>query len=292
MKKKISILLILLLSLMTIAGCSTKSQSNTQKHKINIVTSTNIYANIAKQIVGKYGKVQAVISNGNTDPHDFEASFKSAKEVAEANIVIANGLGYDSWMENLAKSNNEHIVKVGEELLHKKMGANPHIWYDLEMPKAYVKYILKRANKIAPSHKRYFERNARKYLTKIDQIESLAKKINGKNSKPVFVSEPVFDYALQYCHFTIEDKEFEEAVENETDPNAKTVHLMQEKINKKKIAFFVNNTQASSSTVKTFVGLCRKRNIPVLNVRETMPNGTSYIAWMKENYEKLAEVAK
>ena len=63
-------------------------------------------------------------------------------------------------------------------------------------------------------------------------------------------------------------------------------------IKNKKIAFFVNNTQSSSSTVKTFVKLAKQNNIPVLNVRETIPNHTTYLNWMKENYQNLANISK
>lgn len=63
-------------------------------------------------------------------------------------------------------------------------------------------------------------------------------------------------------------------------------------LNKRRLPFFVNNTQASSSTVKSFVKLAKKNNVPVLNVRETIPNNTTYLAWMKENYQKLADIQK
>lgn len=65
---------------------------------------------------------------------------------------------------------------------------------------------------------------------------------------------------------------------------------MQVKIKARKIAFFVNNIQASSSTVSGMVKLAEQHNIPVLDVRETMPNGISYYYWMKANYQKLFEI--
>ena len=70
------------------------------------------------------------------------------------------------------------------------------------------------------------------------------------------------------------------------------INQMNNEIKAKKIAFFVNNTQASSSTVKSFVKLAKENNIPVLNVRETIPNHTTYLAWMKENYQNLAKIEK
>lgn len=287
--KFISIMgLVTLLSLITV-GCSNKQNSTSQSDKISIVTTTNVYSDIAKNIVGKYGTATAIIDKSSVDPHDFDPTTADAKKVAQANIIVANGLGYDSWMNKLAKSVDKKPVLVGEDLMGLKSGDNPHIWYNLAMPTKYVDYLVKRLSKLDKKHVAYFKENGEKYLAKIDKIKQLAKANKG-DQKPVFVSEPVFDYALQEAGYKIDDKKFEEAIENGTDPSPKTINEMNNAIKQKKIAFFVNNTQASSSTVKSFVKLAKKNNIPVLNVRETIPNNTTYLAWMKENYQKLADI--
>lgn len=287
--KFISIMgLVTLLSLIMV-GCSNKQNSTSQSDKISIVTTTNVYSDIAKNIVGKYGTATAIIDKSSVDPHDFDPTTADAKKVAQANIIVANGLGYDSWMNKLAKSVDKKPVLVGEDLMGLKSGDNPHIWYNLDMPTKYVDYLVKRLSKLDKKHAAYFKENGEKYLAKIDKIKKLVK-ANKDDQKPVFVSEPVFDYALQEASYKIGDKKFEEAIENGTDPSPKTINEMNNAIKEKKIAFFVNNTQASSSTVKSFVKLAKKNNIPVLNVRETIPNNTTYLAWMKENYQKLADI--
>ena len=289
--KFISIMgLVTLLSLIMV-GCSNKQNSTSQSDKISIVTTTNVYSDIAKNIVGKYGTATAIIDKSSVDPHDFDPTTADAKKVAQANIIVANGLGYDSWMNKLAKSVDKKPVLVGEDLMGLKSGDNPHIWYNLDMPTKYVDYLVKRLSKLDKKHATYFKENGEKYLAKIDKIKKLVK-ANKDDQKPVFVSEPVFDYALQEAGYKIGDKKFEEAIENGTDPSPKTINEMNNAIKEKKIAFFVNNTQASSSTVKSFVKLTKKNNIPVLNVRETIPNNTTYLAWMKENYQKLADIQK
>ena len=289
--KFISIMsLVTLVSLITV-GCSNKQNSTSQSNKISIVTTTNVYSDIAKNIVGKYGTATAIIDKSSVDPHDFDPTTADAKKVAQAIIIVANGLGYDSWMNKLAKSVDKKPVLVGEDLMGLKSGDNPHIWYNLDMPTKYVDYLVKRLSKLDKKHAAYFKENGEKYLAKIDKIKQLAQANKG-DQKPVFVSEPVFDYALQEAGYKIGDKKFEEAIENGTDPSPKTINEMNNAIKQKKIAFFVNNTQASSSTVKSFVKLAKKNNVPVLNVRETIPNNTTYLAWMKENYQKLADIQK
>jgi zinc/manganese transport system substrate-binding protein len=274
-----------------VSACSNRSNSTSNSGKVSIITTTNVYADIAKNVVGKYGTAKAIISNSSTDPHDFEPTTADAKELTKANIIVANGLGYDSWMNKLASSVSKKPVLVGEDLMGLKKGDNPHIWYNLSMPTKYVNYLVKRLSKLDKKHAAYFKANGDKYLAKINQVKQLVK-TNKKNSKPVFVSEPVFDYALKEAGYKIGDKGFEEAIENGTDPSPKMINQMNNEIKAKKIAFFVNNTQASSSTVKSFVKLAKENNIPVLNVRETIPNHTTYLAWMKENYQNLAKIEK
>ena len=83
-----------------------------------------------------------------------------------------------------------------------------------------------------------------------------------------------------------------ETIENETDPSAKIIHQMNQTINNRGISFFVKNSQVSSSTVNNFVKRAKSKNIPILQVRETIPNNTSYIKWMTENYQNLANINK
>lgn len=274
------------------SACSNKKGTKTNSDKVSIVTTTNIYADIAKNVVGKYGSVQAIIKNSATDPHDFEPTTADAKELTKANIIVANGWGYDTWMNKLASSVSKKPVLVGEDLMGLKKGDNPHIWYDLDMPTKYVNYLVKRLSKLDKKHAAYFKENGDKYLAKVAKIKQIAKSTDKKNNKPVFVSEPVFDYGLEEAGYKIGDKEFEEAIENGTDPSPKTINKMTNEIKDKKIAFFVNNTQASSSTVKTFVKLAKENGVPVLNVRETIPNHMTYLDWMRENYQNLANISK
>ena len=289
LKQLLGIASFLALLAVVLSGCSNNKKESSG---IKIVTTTNVYSDIAQNIVGKYGTAIAIIQKSSVDPHDFEPTTADAKNLSSANIVVSNGLGYDEWMNKLASSVDKKPLLVGEDLMGLKKGDNPHIWHNLSMPTKYVNYLVKRLSKLDKKHAKYFKKNGQEYLAKINKIKKLAQSIDGKNKKPVFVSEPVFDYALQEAGYKIGDKDFEEAVENETDPSPKMVNKMINEIKEKKIAFFVNNTQASSSTVNTFVKLAKKNNIPVLNVRETIPDQITYLKWMQDNYQKLAQISK
>src|SRR5580704_15656367 len=76
------------------------------------VGAENEYANVIGQIGGHYVKVTAIESNPNTDPHTFEASPSVAKEVSAAQVVVQNGVGYDTYMTNIENASPSSTRKV------------------------------------------------------------------------------------------------------------------------------------------------------------------------------------
>src|ERR1700736_3230578 len=106
--------------------------AQTSEAPITIVAAENFYGDIAQQLAGTNAKVTSILSNPDEDPHLFEASPSVARDLAGAKIVVYNGVDYDPWMAKLLAANTaagRRLIIVGE-LLHKKTGVNPHLWYD------------------------------------------------------------------------------------------------------------------------------------------------------------------
>src|SRR5579871_5530436 len=99
---------------------------------LRVVAAENFYGDVARQIGGPDVAVTSIMSNPDEDPHLFEASASTARDLANARIVIANGADYDPWMEKLLAANKapdrNEIVVAG--LVGRKSGDNPHLWYD------------------------------------------------------------------------------------------------------------------------------------------------------------------
>lgn len=277
-----------------LAGCSSKSASN---GKLKITATTDFYGEVAKAVAGSKGDVTSIITNPNIDPHDYQASTKIAKETVGSKIVIANGIGYDGWMNNLVQDSSKvDYIKVGEDLMNKKNGDNPHIWYNpATMPKL-ANTIAAKLGKIQPKDKAYFKKNAEKYVTSLRPIKSKIAQLKQvaatKRDKEVYVSEPVFDYALEATGFKVGDPQFENDTEKGVDPSPQTIRTMQNGIKKHKVAFFVYNKQVDSKTVNNLVALAKKNHVPVLPVTETLPANQTYVSWMDSQYSQLIKILK
>ncbi|MEY2349449.1 metal ABC transporter solute-binding protein, Zn/Mn family [Lentilactobacillus buchneri] len=277
-----------------LTGCASNSASN---GKIKITATTDFYGEVAKAVVGSKGDVTSIITNPNVDPHDYQASTKVAKETVGSKIVIANGIGYDGWMNNLVKDSSKvDYIKVGEDLMGKQNGDNLHLWYNpATMPKL-ANTIATKLGKLQPKNKAYFKKNAKKYIASLkpvnDKIAQLKQLAATKKNKEVYVSEPVFDYALEATGFKVGDTQFENDTEKGVDPSPQTIRTMQNGIKNHKIAFFVFNKQVDSKTVNNLVALAKQNKVPVLPVTETLPAHKTYVSWMDSQYTQLLNILK
>jgi zinc/manganese transport system substrate-binding protein len=101
---------------------------------INVVASTNVWGDIAKQIGGDHVNVTSIMSDPNADPHQYEADAKTAAALSKAQFVIENGLGYDDFTDKLlaASPNPGRVVlNAADGMKISGKDANPHIWYDV-----------------------------------------------------------------------------------------------------------------------------------------------------------------
>ena len=103
------------------SGCTSSGTTATTSSAavINAIGAENEYANVLGQIGGRYVHVSSILNNPNTDPHTFEASPQIAQEVSSADLIVQNGVGYDSWITRVesASPNAKRKVIVVQKLL-------------------------------------------------------------------------------------------------------------------------------------------------------------------------------
>ena len=108
----------------SMSACSAANDTQTQDtagdaaaDKPTVYASTDVWASVAKAVVGDNADVITSIDQPNLDPHSYEASVKDKKLVNQASVVIVNGGGYDDWALQLAKSaDNKPTVLNAVEL--------------------------------------------------------------------------------------------------------------------------------------------------------------------------------
>ncbi|HUB41767.1 MAG TPA: zinc ABC transporter substrate-binding protein [Streptosporangiaceae bacterium] len=273
-----------------LATACSASSAGTSPGVISAVGAENEYANVISQIGGKYVTVSAIESNPNTDPHSFEASPAVAREVADAQLIVQNGIGYDTYMnriESSSASSSRKVIDVQQLLGLPDSTPNPHLWYSPgTMPKV-AGAIAADLSKLSPAHAAYFRANVTKFDKSLQPwLTAIAQFKAAYGGTPVAVTEPVGDYMLQAVGADIKTPFGLQAdIMNGVDLSPQYVSLQDSLFAQHKVKVFLYNQQVTDTVTKSFLAEANRYGIPVVGVYETMPTpGYSYQSWM------LAEV--
>jgi zinc/manganese transport system substrate-binding protein len=270
------------------AACSSASAASSGK--IVAVGAENEYANVISQIGGKYVQVTAIESNPNTDPHTFEASPSVAENVSSAQLIVQNGLGYDTYMNKIeaaAPNAKRKVIDVQSLLGRPDSTPNPHLWYSPTTMPAVAKAIAADMSALQPAHASYFQANLRAFDRSLDPwYQALAHLRAAFPGAPVAVTEPVGDYMLQAAGAKILTPfRFQADIMNGVDPAPQDISLQNSFFSGHAVKVFVYNQQVTDSLTQSFLTEAQHDGIPVVGVYETMPTpGFDYQSWM------LAEV--
>jgi zinc/manganese transport system substrate-binding protein len=269
-------------------GTKTKDAASAPTGKIKIVAAENFLGEVATAVGGDRVEVTSVITSPDMDPHSFEATTDTSKAISDAQVVVYVGVGYDSWIEKLLKSSStsKKVINLGE-LLGKKDGDNPHVWYIPESMPKLADALAEQLGKIDSSQTDAFKKRAQDYKTSLAPLADLVKKLKQTSPTDVAVSEPVFGYMSEALNLKTVNEKFALAIEEETDPAPGDVAALQDVLKGKKVKMFIQNTQVDSPTVKTMVDLAASNQIPIVHVTETEPQGKNYLQWMTD---QLTEV--
>lgn len=288
MKQRKYLFGIFILSLLLLVGCSKTASEKT------ILTTTNTYQEPVKTIVGNKFKVDSIIKSTNVDPHSFSPTSTTSKAVAKSPLIVANGLGYDDWIDKLVEANNKQDDELdfGEDILHLKNGANEHIWFSVNNMKQLSKVFYQRVSEMDKLNKKYYHKNYQKYIAKLDKLsqreKSLKKQLQGKKT---FVTEPLPDYLLKDLGVSVEDNHFAKAIEDGTDPSVKDIHTIQSGLKNHQVDFLVVNKQVSSGVINKITKTAKQNNIPIIYLTETVPNKLGYYQWMNDILDQFAKLA-
>lgn len=91
-------------SLIALAGCGGSDSSAEGNKDFTVVTSTNVYADIVKNVAGDAAEVTPVIDDPTQDPHDYEATAQDQLKLSKADMVVVNGGGYDTFMATMLEA--------------------------------------------------------------------------------------------------------------------------------------------------------------------------------------------
>ena len=227
----------------------------------------------------------SIVTDPNADPHEYESNTADAIAIADAQLVIVNGAGYDDWaLQLIAASDTPHQVVLNvQELIGQTVGANPHFWYSPTYVNETVNAMYQDLVSIDPSHTSYYTQqyaalnaSLAVYNGRIDEIRQ-----DFAGAK-VASTESIFVYLAAACGLDlVSPPAFMEAVAEGNDPPAQSIVQFDNLITNGTIVMLVYNEQTVTPLTQSIKSLAAQYNIPIVGVTETVqPKDVAFQVWM------------
>ncbi len=266
--------------------------------KLSIVAGENFWGSIASQLGGDLVTVSSIITNPDTDPHDYEPTPNDARTVADARYVIVNGAGYDPWLTKLLNANpvnGRKVLNVGE-LVGKKGGDNPHLWYNPDFVSAVIDHVTTDLATIASDNQISFKQQKSVFTTTTlkpyhDTISAIKQSYRGTK---VGSTESIFVYMATALGLDlISPPGFMQAISEGNDVTAADKATFDEQVTQKQIAVLVYNSQNSTPDTEAIKQKATDSGIPVVAVTETLaPASATFEAWQTDQLTAFATGAR
>jgi zinc transport system substrate-binding protein len=214
---------ILLLLIITIAlsGCISQTENTAQ---VRAATTITPLGEFVAAVGGERVNVSVLVPPG-AEPHTFEPSPSQIRQVADADIYFKNGIGLESWMDNIIGVNPQmRVVDTSRNvsLIADEEGAantegigatDMHIWLSPRRAMIQVQNICDGLIAVDPDGKDYYINNRDDYIAKLKELDAYLNSTFARTEKKKFVVlHPAWiyfasDYGLEQIAIEVEEKE-------------------------------------------------------------------------------------
>lgn len=151
--------------------------------KVEVVATTPVVADFVRNVGGDRVEVTQILKPG-VDPHDYEPSPADLQEIADADLIVENGVGLESWLADTVKSAgySGEVVDTSKGVTIRKGNGeeeqaegDPHIWHDPRIAKAMVRTIADALGAKDSPGRAAYDKNAADYSAQLDALDAATK---------------------------------------------------------------------------------------------------------------------
>lgn len=146
-----------------------------QAHPLKIVSSFSILSDLIRNVGGDSVEVASLVGP-DADAHVFEPSPADAQLLADADLVIVNGLGFEGWLDRLIQASGYRgmVVVATAGITPRQIGKepDPHAWQNLANAQRYVQNIRDALVKTRPVDAEFFKRRCMQYLERLARLDA------------------------------------------------------------------------------------------------------------------------
>jgi manganese/iron transport system substrate-binding protein len=170
-----------LLAVVACAGPNTGGSGSPQP--LRVVATTTVFADFVKSVGGDRVDVVSLVPKGS-DVHTFDPRPSDITKVANAQLVVANGLGLDEWLSKLATDSGTkaRIIDLADSVpadqyIVEDGIPNPHLWLDPDDAALYATAIRDALTALAPADSGVFDANATAYKAKLAELKKWGREL-------------------------------------------------------------------------------------------------------------------
>jgi len=213
--------------------------------RLNVVASFSIIADFVRTIGGDRVNLTTLVGP-DSDVHVYTPAPGDAKRIAEAKLVIVNGLGLEGWLPRLVQSagSKAQVVTASAGIAPLKLGsaADPHAWLSVPNTRIYVADITNALVVADPDDMEFFRTQSKAYLEKLEtldrEVREAVAKIPAERRKVISTHDAFGYFAAEYGVQFVAPL----GVSTETEPSARDIATIIGQIKAQKIpAVFLEN---------------------------------------------------
>lgn len=280
-------------ALLLLAGCGSQGGAPSRSGRLKVVAAENFWGSIARQLGGDRVSLRSIIVNPGTDPHEYEPTPSDARMIAESQMVIVNGIGYDEWASRLLAAEagvSRTVLNVGD-LLGLRLGANPHQWYSPSSVSRVIDAITADYQRLDPRDSAYFAARRHAFQSRgLARYHALIADIRRRYAGvPVGYSESIFEPLGKALHLRLATPAgFAKAVAEGTEVSAADRSTVDSQAREHRIAVWVLNSQNITPDVRLVNQIAISQRIPIATVTETLsPASDTFQQWQVSELEGL-----
>ncbi|MBS3923218.1 MAG: zinc ABC transporter substrate-binding protein [Nitrosarchaeum sp.] len=292
------IAIIITIPLISFAVFSTDSNQSKKSNESKLQVMSSFYPlHEFSQKVGQDKVDTKLLVPVGIEPHDWEPTIKDVQQMQKSDLIIINGIGFESWTDKLTEMNYQGIVvdtsngiiekNIEESSINENVvtSGDPHIWLNPVFAKIQVQNIATAFSKSDPENEKYYKENAANYITELDLLDlKIRKELSNCNQDFIAFHNAFSYFSNEYglIQHTILPSNTPHA-----EPTAKTLENVINKAKDLNLDVIFTEETADPKTSQVIANEIGGR-ILVLSPLEIGDDGT-YISRMTENLNNLKE---
>ncbi|BCN29804.1 metal ABC transporter substrate-binding protein [Anaeromicropila herbilytica] len=309
MKNKLVILLLIMFNIVWVSAALTiflNKDKKEETNELNIVTTFYPIYTIANNLVTGIDHVNLINMTENATGclHDYQMTTNDMKKLENADILIMNGGGMESFIEDIAKtypnlriinaSDGIQLIKEAKEAdeesvkkddVKESEDYNAHVWLNMDKYQQQIENVKNGLIKLDRKNKSLYEKNAKVYTSKINQLnqelkETLYKPVNDK----VIIFHDAFSYLAEELGIEVA---YSVEIEADTSLSAGDIAKVIDEIKRNNIKVLLTEKQYGDAIAKSIANETNAKVYTIDSLVSGKPDKDSYINGMKKNIEVL-----